>query len=341
MKQHLKNFTRDALKSSLAEMGEKPFRADQVFRFLYKRDAASFEEMSTLKKDLRAALAERFLLDRGRIVETHLSEDGTRKFLVELGRGARVESVLIPEPDRLTICISTQVGCSLNCRFCRTGTMDRERNLEAWEILEQVQAVARAHPDRPIKNVVFMGMGEPLLNYDAVVSAARVMLDDLGLCLSTRRVTISTAGIVPAIKRLGADIEIGLAISLHAADDETRTRIMPVNKKYHLADILAACREFPLRNRRRITYEYIMLAGVNDSDDDAHKLRDLMSPLKAHVNLIYFNSWDGCPFAPSSEERVRAFQRILLNGRVNTVVRKSRGRDILAACGQLKSKRDL
>ncbi|MCZ7584340.1 MAG: 23S rRNA (adenine(2503)-C(2))-methyltransferase RlmN [Deltaproteobacteria bacterium] len=293
--------------------------------------------MTDIHRDFRAELARRFRLDRARTVSVQSASDGTRKLLVAFQDGARVEAVLIPEPNRLTVCISTQVGCSLNCTFCRTGTMRRERDLETWEIVEQVLAARRAWPERAVTNVVFMGMGEPLINYDATVRAANILIQDMGMNFSTRRVTISTAGIVPALRRLGRDTEVSVAISLHATTDETRTRLVPVNKKYPLKDLLAACRDYPLSNRRRITYEYVMLRGVNDTPEDARRLVGLMAPLKAHVNLICFNPWEGCPYEPTPEPEIRAFQRVLLDARVNTVVRRSRGQDILAACGQLKA----
>ncbi len=334
----IKNLTRDNLRKSMEEMGERAFRADQIFRWLYKRDAATFEEMTDLNEPLRQKLDSGFQIRRAKLAARMDSEDGTVKMLLGLPDGANVETVLIPEGRRTTVCVSSQVGCNLGCAICRTGTMRCRRNLDTWEILEQAQAASRHNPDHPVTNIVFMGMGEPLLNYEAVVGACRILLDDLGMNFSHRRITVSTAGIIPALKKLGRDIEVSLAVSLHSADDAVRSRLAPVNKKYPLKELMETCRNFPLSNRRRITYEYTMLEGVNDSDEDAYKLRKLMAPLKAHVNLIYFNPWQGCAFKPTPEKRVREFQRILLDAKINCVVRKSRGRDILAACGQLKSR---
>jgi 23S rRNA (adenine2503-C2)-methyltransferase len=338
MKTEMKNLDRESLRRAMEQRGQRAFRADQIFRWLYKRDAASFEEMTDLNQPLQQKLDAAFCIQRSSLVSRMDSEDGTVKMLLRFPDGAHVETVLIPDAGRVTVCVSSQVGCNLGCAFCRTGTMSCERNLETWEILEQVQAAARLNPERPVSNVVFMGMGEPLLNYEAVVAACRILKDDLGMNFSNRRITVSTVGIIPALGKLGHDVEISLAVSLHSADNATRSRLAPINKKYPLKDLIQACREFPLSNRRRITYEYTMLSGVNDSDEDAHKLRRLMAPLKAHVNLIFFNPWEGCSFRPTPEKRVREFQRILLDGKINCVVRKSRGPDILAACGQLKSK---
>ena len=333
----LTGLTREELREEMRRIGQNAYRADQIFQWIYARGADSFDAMTNIRKDLRAELAGLFRIESGGVENVRTASDGTKKFLLRLPDGAKVESVLIPEPGRLTICVSTQVGCSLNCRFCRTGTMRLERQLAAWEIVEQIRAARREVADRDITNVVFMGMGEPLLNYDATVAAARILTDDLGMNFSNRRVTISTAGIVPAIRRLGQDTDVSLAISLHATDDDTRSRLMPINKKHPIGELLAACRDYPLSNRRRITYEYTLLDGVNDRDEDARRLIRLMAPLKAHVNLICFNPWPGSPYAATPEARVRAFQRILLNARINCVVRRSRGQDILAACGQLRS----
>ncbi|MBZ0273229.1 23S rRNA (adenine(2503)-C(2))-methyltransferase RlmN [bacterium] len=332
---------RDRLTERLREIGDRPYRADQIFRWLYKRDAAAFSDMTDVRAARRSELAAMFSIDRARLARRHEAADGTVKLLLEFSDGALVETVVIPETRRLTVCVSTQVGCSLTCRFCRTGTMRRERNLTAGEIVEQALAAGRHGGfDRPVTNVVFMGMGEPLYNYDATVDAANVLIDEMGPNFSARRVTISTAGVVPMIRKLGADTAASLAISLHAADDATRTAIMPINRKYPLDALIQACRDYPLRHRQRITYEYVMLDGVNDGPEDAAALRRLMAPLKAHVNLICFNPWEGCPYRPTPETRLRSFQRTLLDAKINCVVRRSRGQDILAACGQLKSLED-
>jgi 23S rRNA (adenine2503-C2)-methyltransferase len=339
-KENIKDFTFDLLKERLTIMGEEPYRATQIFKRLYKHDVASFSEMTDISKDLRKYLDEQFHLGRSTVEEIQTSEDGTQKLLLRLQDGENIETVLIPGlKNRLTLCISSQVGCALACTFCRTGKGGFVRDLSTGEIVEQVLASARhLEEGRRISNIVIMGMGEPLLNYDNVLGALHIFAHDKGPNYSARKVTLSTVGITPALEQLGKDIEVSLAISLHAADDELRTRLMPINKKYPLAGLIEVCKNYPLGSRRRITFEYLLIKDVNDSDQQARQLAKLVAPLKAKVNLIAFNSFDGGEFEPSSEERIEAFQNILTDKHVFAIVRKSRGQDILAACGQLRAK---
>ena len=336
----------EGLARRLAELGvaarERGMRARQLFRWIYARGARSFEIMSDLPKDLRDALAERFELSRPQVLACAQSRDGTRKWLLGYEDGARVELVYIPEPGRGTLCLSSQVGCPLGCRFCRTATMGLWRNLRAGEILGQILFAKDAlddwpadRPGRQVTNLVLMGMGEPLLNYEAVRQALRVALARDGLGLSRRRITVSTAGVVPRIAELGRDLGVRLAVSLHAADDATRDRLVPINRKWNIAALLEACRNYPAG--RRITFEYVLLHGVNDRPEDARRLVRLLADLPAKVNLIPFNPWPGSEYRPSSAERVRRFRRLLEAGGLEAPVREPRGRDILAACGQLAS----
>ena len=340
MKQDIKNFTLDELTEALIGTGKERFRARQIFKWIYKRDVENFEQMTDLSKDLRAELDTGFCIPRFSLLDQMQSSDGTRKLLFELHDGQTVETVLIPnERNRQTLCISSQVGCALACGFCRTGKGGFVRNLTAGEIVEQVLASTRqAEPGQRITNIVLMGMGEPLLNYDNTLRAIRIFYADDGLNYSARKITLSTAGIVPAIEQLGKEIEVSLAISLHATDNETRARLMPISKKYTLEQLLEACRKYPLGTRRRITFEYLLIDGINDSDEDARRLARLLAPIKAKINLIVFNPFDECEFKRPSDLRVAAFQKILLDRSVTAMLRKSRGGDILAACGQLRSK---
>lgn len=339
MKKDIKNFTLDELVVELAGMGKRRFRAKQVFKWIYKRDAQSFDEMTDLSRDFRKELDEHFQIVRFAVLRTDQSSDGTQKFLLELSDGLRVETVLIPgENDRFTVCISSQVGCPLGCVMCRTGAGGFVRDLTAGEMVEQVLATARniASPER-LRNVVLMGMGEPLLNYDSTVRAIRILYEDGGMNYSARKVTLSTAGITPKMEQLGQDIEVSLAVSLHAVNDATRTRLMPLNRKYPLKALRAACRNYPLGPRQRITFEYVLIRGINDSDDDAAALAKWVAPLKSKVNLIVFNAFEGCPFEAPSPKRIARFQQILLDRNVTAMLRRSRGGDILAACGQLRA----
>ena len=302
--------------------------------------------MSNLAKPLRSLLAEQFVIDRPRVAQALHSKDGTAKWLLKFDDDQEIETVRIPEADRGTLCVSSQVGCTLTCRFCHTGTQRLVRNLSAAEIIGQLMLARDAFgewptPDdgsRQITNIVLMGMGEPLYNYDNVAKALRIIMDPEGLMFSKRRITLSTSGVVPELKRCGEELNVNLAISLHAVNDELRSEIMPINNKYPLAELLEACRNYPgISNARRITFEYVMLDGVNDSDQDARALVKLLRPIPSKVNLIPFNPWQGSPYRCSKPLRIAAFQDILANAGLSAPVRTTRGQDIMAACGQLKS----
>lgn len=337
---------RPQLKAALADLGvpeaQRRMRASQIRRWIYVRGARHPAEMTDLPLALRDALAERFTLDRPEVTAEQVSADGTRKWLLRFADGREVETVFIPEEDRGALCVSSQVGCTLSCSFCHTGTMPLVRNLGADEILAQM-LVARdrlgewpgGRPGRLFTNVVLMGMGEPLFNYDNVVAALRIAVARDGLDVSRRRITLSTSGVVPKIDRLGRELPVGLAISLHAVRDELRDELVPLNRKWNIAALLDACRRYPVR--RRITFEYVMLRGVNDSDADARELVRLLRGIPAKVNLIPFNPWPGAPYACSSNNRMRAFAAIVEDAGIAAPVRTPRGRDILAACGQLKT----
>jgi 23S rRNA (adenine2503-C2)-methyltransferase len=337
---NVKSLSRDELRYRLVAMGLKKYRADQVFAWLYQQYALSFEDMTNIKKPERDLLASVFLLSRPRILKTEHSHDGTRKFLFALEDKHTVESVLIPDEDRQTLCISSQVGCQQACRFCLTGSKGFIRDLGAYEIADQVLEISRLlkqEGGRDITNIVLMGMGEPLANYDEVIKAIAVITSEGGLGFSPRRITLSTAGLVPGIDRLGASgAKVNLAISLNATTDDVRDRIMPVNRRHPIRELLAACRRFPLEPRRRITFEYVLLKDVNDSEENALRLAKLLRGIRSKVNLIPFNPFPGSPFQRPAETRVRLFQNILLDHHFTAPVRESRGRDISAACGQLR-----
>jgi 23S rRNA (adenine2503-C2)-methyltransferase len=325
------------LEAALTARGYEPFHARQLYRWIYKRGITDVGLMTDLSRDMRARLPEQFALTTPRVVSDETSTDGTRKFVLQLADGKRIESVFIPDTPAMTFCISTQVGCAMGCGFCLTGKMGLVRNLTAGEIAGQVRVLAAATQllDRPF-NIVLMGMGEPLHNYDNTMKALRMLHEEHGLAVSPRRVTLSTVGIVPGLERLAREpLMPNLAISLHATTDEQRTRLVPPNRKYPLADILAACQRFPLKRRSRITFEYVMLDGVNDTPDDARRLVRLLSGIKAKINLIPLNPAPGIPFDRPSDARVDRFAQILADRHFTVSVRKSRGRDIRAACGQL------
>jgi 23S rRNA (adenine2503-C2)-methyltransferase len=348
----LTGLTREGLKTELAAVGvgarQISMRANQLWNAIYVQGATSFERMTTLSKPFRSELAERFSLERPEVVTAQTSSDGTRKWLIRFGPGIEVETVFIPEEDRGTLCISSQVGCTLNCRFCHTGTQKLVRNLTAPEIVAQV-LIARDHlkewphagrnsSTRQITNVVMMGMGEPLYNFENVRDALSIVADGEGLSVSKRRITLSTAGVVPMIPKAGEEIGSMLAISLHAARDEVRDVIVPLNKKYPISELLHACRSYPgLSNARRITFEYVMLKGVNDSVADAKQLVRLIAGIPAKINLIPFNPWPGAPYECSDWEQIETFGEIVNKAGYASPIRTPRGRDIMAACGQLKS----
>jgi 23S rRNA (adenine2503-C2)-methyltransferase len=357
--------TRRELAEALAAVGaperEIRMRVAQLWHWIYFQGATSFDLMLNIAKPLRAALAERFTLERPEVAAEQISSDGTRKWLVRLDpaapgeKGAEVECVYIPESDRGTLCISSQVGCTLTCSFCHTGTQKLVRNLKSHEIIAQIIIARERLGDfpgltapangflphagaRPISNIVFMGMGEPLYNFDNVRDAVAVLSDGDGLSVSKRRITVSTAGVVPRLEDLGRETGAMLAISLHAVRDDLRDRLVPLNKKYPIKDLLQACRTFPgASNARRITFEYVMLKDVNDSPAEARELVRLLKGVPAKINLIPFNPWPGAPYECSSWERIETFSDIVFNAGYASPVRTPRGRDILAACGQLKS----
>ncbi len=345
MKTTLIGLDREALAAAMAAIGEKPFRAKQLWHWLYWRGARRFDDMTNIPMGLRGALAERYSLARPAVSALQLSDDGTRKWLLRFADGREAECVHIPEADRGALCVSSQVGCTLACAFCHTGTQKLVRNLDAAEIVGQM-LVARdtigewpSPPEgRMVSNVVMMGMGEPLFNYDTVATALRIFMDAEGISLSRRRITLSTAGVVPMIRRLGEELAVNLAVSLHAVRDELRDELVPINRKYPIAELLQACRDYPpASNARRITFEYVMLKGINDSDSDAHELVHLLRGIPAKINLIPFNAWPGAPFECASNNRIHAFARIVNDAGYSSPVRVPRGRDIMAACGQLKS----
>jgi 23S rRNA (adenine2503-C2)-methyltransferase len=313
------------------------FHARQLYRWIYKRGVTEFDRMTDLSRGLRAQLPAEFSISTPRVVSDERSLDGTRKFVLELSDQRRIESVFIPDTPSMTFCVSTQVGCAMACGFCLTGKMGLVRNLTAGEIAGQVRVLASATGLLDFAfNIVLMGMGEPLHNYDATMKALRMLNSEHGLAMSPRRITLSTVGIVPGLERLAREpLMPNLAVSLHATTDEQRSLLVPPNRKYPLADILDACRRFPLQKRSRITFEYVMLDGVNDTPEDARRLVRLLSGIKSKVNLIPLNPAPGIPFNRPSDERVDRFAQILADRYVTVSVRKSRGQDIRAACGQL------
>ena len=364
-KTNLLNFDREELGAFFETLGEKPFRAKQIFKWIYQSFETDFSQMTNLSKALRERLTEVACIEFPKIEHTQLASDGTRKWLMRLHDGNGIEVVLIPEEDRATLCISSQVGCSLSCTFCATARQGFNRNLTAGEIVGQVwiawqqltqekqsgpsgqsgrevQSYSQEGQEpRPITNIVLMGMGEPLLNYNEVTRAIRVLLDDCAFGLSRRRITLSTAGVVPGMQRLSEELRVSLAVSLHATDDTLRDELVPLNKKYPIEVLMQACRDYVGDSaRERITFEYLMLDGINDSDEQAYALAALLKNVQAKVNLIPFNPVENVPYKRSSMRRVNAFREVLMSRGVITVTRKTRGDDIDAACGQLVGKVD-
>jgi len=345
----LVGMSRDELGEALSKLESGPksikMRVQQVWHWLYHQGKTDFDEMTNLSKALRAELKENFIVGRPDIVTEQVSEDGTIKWLLRFADGQEAETVYIPETDRGTLCVSSQVGCTLNCTFCHTGTQKLVRNLTPGEIVGQMM-VARDRLDewptpvsgRKLTNIVLMGMGEPLYNFDNVKTAMDIMADAEGISLSRRRITLSTSGIVPMMDRCGDEIGVNLAISLHAVRDDIRDRLVPINKKYNLKELLDACRRYPgLSNARRITFEYVMLKDVNDSDQDAKELVRLLKGIPAKINLIPFNPWPGSPYECSDWDRIERFGAYVNKAGYASPIRTPRGRDIMAACGQLKS----
>jgi 23S rRNA (adenine2503-C2)-methyltransferase len=338
---------REALEAAGLDAQQAKLRAKQLWHWMYNRGATDFETMTDIAKAQRPWLAERFAISRPEVEEAQVSSDGTRKWLLKTSDGNEFEMVFIPDADRGTLCVSSQVGCTLNCRFCHTGTMKLVRNLEPSEIVGQVMLARDSlgeWPSQPegrmLTNIVMMGMGEPLYNFDNVRDALKIVMDGDGLGLSRRRITLSTSGVVPMMERAGEEIGVNLAVSLHAVTKEIRDEIVPLNRKYGIEQLLEACAAYPgANNARRITFEYVMLKDKNDSDEDARELVRLIRHYKlpAKVNLIPFNPWPGAPYECSTPERIRAFSNIVFEAGISAPVRTPRGRDIDAACGQLKT----
>lgn len=332
--------TKRELEAYMVSLGEKPFRARQVMKWTYKKNLLDFEAMTDLPVYLRKKLKESLKFYDLKLLEVQCSKDGSSKYAFELRDGQVVESVLIPDDDRLTLCVSSQVGCLLRCKFCLTGQVGFSRNLSVSEIVGQVLEVQRyIGPSKRITNVVFMGMGEPLLNYEEVKKAVEILEDEFGFGLSWRRVTLSTVGIIPELERLFSEgVRCRVAISLNAPDQALRAELMPVSRRYPLEELLEVCRRLPLPPRERITFEYVLIKGVNTSPKDALRLSELLKGIRCKINLIPFNEVPELPFQAPSAEEVEAFQRILLDRGFTAIIRKSFGRDIMAACGQLRGK---
>lgn len=337
--------SREEIGDRFLSLGLQKFRSGQVWHWLYHKGATSFEEMTTLSKKVRVQLGKTFSIKRPTVSEKQTSADGTIKWLLQFEDGAKAETVFIPEEDRGTLCISSQVGCTLNCSFCYTGTQKLVRNLSSSELVGQIliafdelSAWPSAQIGRPLTNIVLMGMGEPLYNLDNVIKALKIIMDNEGISISKRRITLSTSGIVPEFSRCGLETDVNLAISLHAVTDDVRDILVPINKKYPIKDLLNACRDYPgVSNSRRITFEYVMLKGINDSASDARALIKLMEGIPAKINLIPFNPWPGSPYECSEKNQIEEFAKIVLKAGYPSPVRTPRGDDILAACGQLKS----
>lgn len=350
---NLVGMTRDAMRDALIAIGtpdkQAKMRVGQIWQWIYNWGVRDFDAMTNLSKDFRAQLAAHFVVEVPEVVTKQVSEDGTRKYLVRIAGGHEVEVVYIPESDRGTLCVSSQVGCTLTCSFCHTGTQKLVRNLTAGEIIGQVMIArddldewpksgTRTYDARLLSNIVLMGMGEPLYNFENVRDAMKIAMDPEGIQLSRRRITLSTSGVVPEIARTASEIGCMLAVSFHATTDEVRDTLVPINKKWNIEALLNALREYPkVSNSERITFEYVMLHGVNDSDEDAHRLMKLIEGIPAKINLIPFNEWPGAPYKRSSNNRIRAFSDIVHKAGYASPVRKPRGEDIMAACGQLKS----
>jgi 23S rRNA (adenine2503-C2)-methyltransferase len=345
-RRNLVGLSRDDLKAVLAEAGLEPFRARQVWQWIYWHGVTDFARMTNIAKATREKLAELFVIERPQIVTEQRSVDGTRKWLLRFPDGNEAETVNIPEEDRGSVCVSSQVGCTLTCSFCHTGTQPLVRNLTPDEIVGQFMVARDSYGEWPtptettrmLSNIVMMGMGEPLYNFDNVATALRIVMDDQGIALSRRRITLSTSGVVPMIPKVGEVLDVNLAVSLHAVNDDVRDTLVPINRKWPIKELLKACAAYPgARNSRRITFEYAMLKGVNDSDADARELVRILTPIHAKVNLIPFNPWPGAPYECSSNNRIHRFAEIVNDGGLSAPVRTPRGRDIAAACGQLKS----
>jgi 23S rRNA (adenine2503-C2)-methyltransferase len=351
--QNLVGMTRDAMRDALISIGtpekQAKMRVGQIWQWIYNWGVRDFDAMTNLSKSFRAELDEHFVVEVPEVVTKQVSMDGTRKYLVRIAGGHEVEVVYIPEAERGTLCVSSQVGCTLTCSFCHTGTQKLVRNLTAGEIIGQVMVArddldewpksgTRTYEARLLSNIVLMGMGEPLYNFENVRDAMKIAMDPEGIQLSRRRITLSTSGVVPEIARTAAEIGCQLAVSFHATTDEVRDTLVPINKRWNIEALLDVLREYPkVSNSERITFEYVMLHGINDSDEDAHRLMKLIEGIPAKINLIPFNEWPGAPYTRSSNNRIRAFSDIVHKAGYASPIRKPRGEDIMAACGQLKS----
>ena len=332
----LKSLTQERLEEFLSELGKEKYRTKQILRWMYQRHVSDFGQMTDLAKSFRSQLSEKAYISSWSPEAVEVSSDGTRKYLFRLGDGESVEAVRIPmEEGRATLCISTQVGCAMACRFCMTGTFGLTRNLRPEEIVNQVCAALQ---DGPVSNIVLMGMGEPLNNLENVITALNILYLDDGLGYGTRRVTLSTCGLVPEIRALSRKIKVNLAVSLNATTDETRSQLMPINQRYSLNELIAACREYASDSRQRVTFEYILIGGVNDSQADAKRLVKLLHGVRCKVNLIAFNEHEGSGFKAPTETAVKGFQNYLLQRNIVATLRASKGQDISAACGQLKGR---
>ena len=341
---NLLDMDREDMCAFFTGMGEKSFRGDQVLKWIYQHDTDDFEEMTNLGIELRSRMNEVADIRMPEIADDQMSRDGTRKWLLKLADGNHIEMVFIPEEGRGTLCISSQVGCALNCSFCHTARQGFNRNLDVSEIISQLRIASRIlgkseHNSSFITNIVMMGMGEPLLNFDNVIKAIAIMKDDLAYGLSKRRITLSTAGLVPGIDKLCQTSDVSLAVSLHAPNDELRTRLVPLNKKYPIRELLEACKRYiSVKKRRKVTFEYVLLAGINDAPQHAMELARLINDIPAKVNLIPFNGFDGAGYECPEQDTIDRFRNILMAAGLVTVTRKTRGDDIAAACGQLAGK---
>lgn len=333
---NLLDLTLEEMEEFISSLGKEKFRARQIMKWLHQSGSVSFEDMTTLSRDFRAKLSEIARVSRPQIVKIQKSKDGTKKSLLRLEDGLFIESVLIPGKNNWTICVSTQAGCAMDCKFCLTARQGFKRNLQPSEIVGQLITLRNETPEGPdIKNIVMMGMGEPLANYDNVLKAIKNLTCDFGMGFSNRKITVSTCGLAPQIIQLGKDICINLAVSLNAPDDETRNKLMPVNKKYPLEVLLDSCKKYPMPGRRLLTFEYILIDGVNSSVQDARKLAVLLKGQRCKLNLIVFNEYPGSLFKSPSRKTVEVFQQTLIDNHYTTMLRASKGSDILAACGQL------
>lgn len=339
-----KDLDQKGLENFAESLGQPAFRGRQIMSWLYRPDIKDFSQMTDLAKSFRALLPDHAYISRFDDPITEVSSDGSVKFAFRLADGQIIESVNIPEPDRNTLCISSQAGCAMDCKFCQTATMGFKRNLTPSEMVNQVCSVrdylleTGVSDQLPISNLVFMGMGEPLNNMDNLLTAISVLTDQKGLDMASRRITVSTCGIIPHMHTLGEKTNVNLAISLHAVDNETRSRLMPVNKRYPIESLVQACMDYPIQKRKRIMIEYVMLDGINDSDAEAHRLASILRPVPCKINLLVYNECEGLDYKPSHRDRILAFQDILRKSHYSVFIRSSRGSDIAAACGQLAGK---